>query len=138
MQQAAQIYGQVAKKTLAPRDLEAQLLIKAANKLLTAKETWETPECNVEEALMYNRKLWVVLTTSATNDKNPLPQEIKNNIGSLGVFILKHTNDLLGKPYAGGLTVLININKELAAGLRARSQNAAEPSMATSGVNASF
>jgi flagellar protein FlaF len=101
--------------------------VKAAGKLQAARDNFGNSESDFAEALVYNRKLWTVLTTSASHDTNPLPQEIKNNIASLGVFILSHTLQLETKPDPARVTILININRELAAGLRAREQLAAQP-----------
>lgn len=125
MQQGAQVYGQVAKQAVSPRELEAQLLIKAAARLQSLREAWPGEENELYEALTFNRKLWTVLATSATQDENPLPQEIKNNIGSLGVFIMGQTLEAQTNPAPEKLNILITINREIAAGLRARAQNAA-------------
>lgn len=132
----------MARKALAPRDLEAQLLIKAAAKLQSVREDWHDEDKGaLDEALTYNRKLWTILSTSATRNENPLPQEIKNNIGSLGVFVLSHTLDLQLEPRPEKLTVLITINREIAAGLRAGAGAGAEAPAAASagsGITASF
>ena len=53
-------------------------------------------------------------------DDNPLPAEIRRNVVSLGVFVLNRTIKLTGEPKPEGLSTLININRELAAGLLAR------------------
>jgi flagellar protein FlaF len=47
-----------------------------------------------------------------------MPAPIKQNIASLGMFIFNHTLTLMGKPEAARLGVLVNINREIAAGLR--------------------
>ncbi len=41
MQNAAQAYGAVAKKTANPRELEADLLLKAAARLQTVHDGWD-------------------------------------------------------------------------------------------------
>ena len=101
-------------------------MIKAAAKLQTVREAWGSEDVDLHEALTFNRKLWTILTTSATHRTNPLPDEIKNNIATLGVFVLSHTMGVSSEPAPGKLTVLITINRELAAGLRARGQQAQE------------
>lgn len=68
--------------------------------------------------LNFNRKLWTVFVTSIARDDNPLPQEVKNNIGSLGVFVLGQTTEALVKPSPEKLAPLISINRNIAAGLR--------------------
>ena len=53
-----------------------------------------------------------------TSEENPLPKEIKENIASLGVFILTQTLDAMIKPDAEKIAPLISINRNIAAGLR--------------------
>lgn len=55
---------------------------------------------------------------SATRDDNPLPVQIRQNVANLGLFVLKHTIKVEANPQQTQLDVLININREVAAGLR--------------------
>ncbi len=71
----------------------------------------------MREALRYNRKLWTVLSTSATAAENPLPPLIKQNIGNIALFVLPHCVELEAMPVPQRMTSLVNINRELAAGL---------------------
>jgi flagellar protein FlaF len=119
MQQAAQAYGKVAQQTLGPRELEAHVLLKAATRLQRVRDAWEERQDELDEALTYNRKLWTVLATAATADTNPLPRAIKQNIGNLGIFIFKRTAEVMLEPSPEKLDALVNINREIAAGLRA-------------------
>jgi flagellar protein FlaF len=122
MQNAAQVYGKVAKDTAQPRELEATLLLRAAARLQAIQDSWEGKASELDDALIYNRKLWSIFLTSVTRDDNPLPAEVRQNIANLGVFVLKHTLSLTPssarKPER--LRPLISINRELAAGLLAR------------------
>lgn len=115
----AQAYSKVAKVTVGPRDLEATLLLKAAAKLQSASEQWSGMSPQLDEALSYNRKLWTILLTSVTRPENPLPKPIRENVANLGLFILNHTMSVISDPKAEKMGVLITINRELAAGLRA-------------------
>ncbi|KAA2244176.1 flagellar biosynthesis regulator FlaF [Salinarimonas soli] len=119
MQQAAQAYGKVAQQTLGPRELEAHVLLKAATRLQRVRDAWDERQGELDEALTYNRKLWTVLATAATAETNPLPREIKQNIGNLGIFIFKRTVEVMMQPSPEKLDALVNINREVAAGLRA-------------------
>lgn len=118
MQQAAQAYGAVAKQIANPRDLESSLLLKAASRLQLIHDNWDAEQTNLYDALLYNRKLWVVFMTSATSKDNPLPPAIRQNIANLGIFIMNQTMSLTENPQRERLPVLININREIAAGLR--------------------
>ncbi len=121
--QVAQAYQRTNQATASPRELEALLLIKAAAKLQSVRDEWDETEekarsAALDEALTYNRRLWTILVTSATKEENPLPVDLKQNIGNLGIFILNHTMRLLIRPEAARLDVLINVNRQIAAGLR--------------------
>jgi flagellar protein FlaF len=119
MRNAAQAYQAVAKQTSSPRALEADLLLKAAARLKTVQENWDKSRPDLSHALLYNRKLWTVFLTSVTNQQNPLPTAVRQNIANLGVYVMYETVACMSDPNADKrLTTLININRELAAGLR--------------------
>jgi flagellar protein FlaF len=117
MHNGAQAYANTAQKTAGPRDLEAQLLIRAANRLQSIVSGQVTDSEEMREALRYNRKLWTVLATSATAAENPLPPAVKQNIGNIAMFVLPHCVELEAIPDPKRMTSLVNINRELAAGL---------------------
>ena len=119
MQQAASAYSKVAQATQPPRELEAAILIKAATKLQAVREDWAGRRPELFDALTYNRKVWTILVSSATEPESPLPLLIKQNLANLGIFVFNHTLEVMAKPAPDRLTILININRELAAGLRA-------------------
>lgn len=116
---AAQAYSQTAKSTAAPRDLEANLLAQSAARLQRIRDGWSEHRPELGDALTHNRRLWNVFLTSVTRAENPLPQPVKQNVANLGMFVMNHTIEVLSAPGADKLDVLININKQLAAGLRA-------------------
>lgn len=109
---------QRVQTTLGPRELEAHLLLKAAAQLQSFKDNWSYEEEAVAEALTLNRKLWTILGTSATDESNPLPTQIKENVANLTVFVLKRTLEIMEDPSPEKLTALISINCSLAQGLR--------------------
>jgi flagellar biosynthesis activator protein FlaF len=118
-QQAAQAYQQVAKRTGNPRDLEANLLSRSAADLQRIRENWDESRDELRHALTFNRRLWHVFLNSATATESQLPQAIRQNVANLGIFVMKHTIKTEANPQAAKLDVLIRINRELAAGLRA-------------------
>ena len=92
-----------------------------ASKIQALKNDWDTlPDLrkSMDEALTLNRRLWTILMTGVTEEGNPLPDEIKSNIVNLANFIFRHTIALTWEPRREGLDVLININCNIAAGLR--------------------
>lgn len=126
---AVNAYGATLSET-SPRALESQLLLKAAQKLemlANALRNGENPSNEeIHVILEYNQKLWTVFVGDTMDKEHPLPQEIKNNIASLGVFIFNRTKDLLISCSPERLKVLIDINRNIASGLMKSAANAAE------------
>jgi flagellar protein FlaF len=115
MRNAAQAYGNVAKQTLSPRELEANLLLQAASRLQSVHDDWD--HARLADALLYNRKLWTIFLTTATDKSNPLPPGIRQNVANLGIFVMNQTLATSADPRPEQLVSLIKINRELAAGL---------------------
>ena len=121
MHDAVKAYSQTAKIATAPRNREATLLIKAATQLHNVQERWsDDQETALDDALYYNRRLWTVFVSSVARKDNPLPVQIKSNIASLAAFIFHHTLMIQKEPAPEKLNTLININREIAAGLHGR------------------
>jgi flagellar protein FlaF len=120
MQSAAQAYGAIAKQIASPRELESDLLLKAASRLQSVHDMWDTRRGELNDALLYNRKLWSIFLTSVTNPDHPLPDAIRQNVANLGVFVMNQTLTVMANPQRERLGSLISINRELAAGLRGR------------------
>ena len=120
MQSAAQAYGTVAKQTAAPRELEAGLLLRAAARLQEVSDSWDSKQRDLDEALLYNRRLWSIFLTAATSGENGLPVGVRQNVANLGIFVINHTISLAFDRRPEQLGSLITINRELAAGLLGR------------------
>lgn len=116
---AAHAYQQVGKQTVSPRVLEANLLSRAAAQLQIVRDNWDTKRYELKDALLFNRKLWNIFLTSVTGEESQLPDKLRENIANLGLFVMKQTVSMTDSPMPQKLDVLININRELAAGLRA-------------------
>jgi flagellar protein FlaF len=116
----AQTYAKNAQETGNPRELEAQLLMRAASKLQAVKDGEVTGILNIISAVRYNRRLWLVFADALGKAENKLPPEIKRNVSSLAMFVLNRsrTIETAAEPNPERLGVLININREIAAGLR--------------------
>lgn len=111
-------YQQTAKTVETPREREAALLVKAAMSLQRVRDDWENAYPELNTALTFNKKIWTVFLSSVTRDDSPLPPALRQNIANLGIFVMNETREQLGAPNQAKLTSLININRQLAAGLR--------------------
>jgi flagellar biosynthesis activator protein FlaF len=117
---AAGTYARTATETASPRELEATLLLRAAGKLQAVREAWSDKPPGLSEALLYNRRLWIVLMDAVMRDDNKLPVAIRQNILSLGMFVMAETFSLMTKPKLEYLANIIRINRRIAAGLRGK------------------
>jgi flagellar biosynthesis activator protein FlaF len=117
---AAQAYARVANTTASPRDIEAQALLMAANKLQAVMNNADATFQQTSEALMFNRKLWSIFLSEAQRDENPQPLDVRQNIANIGIFVLSHTAALQISPQRDHFKPLIEINRNIAAGLGGR------------------
>lgn len=113
-------YQSVEKSTLSGRELEASVLNKAALRLQEVQQRWSTPEHEelLDEALKYNQRVWSFFQSEVSQADNPLPAEIKQNILALSVFVDRRIFEVMAYPAPEKLDILININRNIAAGLR--------------------
>ena len=74
----------------------------------------------LDDALLYNRKLWSVFLSEMTDANNPMPKAVRQNVANIGLFVMNHTVKVMNDPRPDHLGSLININREIAAGLLGR------------------
>ena len=119
-------YQQQQKRNLTPREVEAMAFTKAALLLEDAKKVANNI-AEYSKALRFNHLLWTIIQADLTDPENELPPEIKANVMSLSIFVDKQTTKALRSSVPADLDVLININRNLAAGLRSAPTTAAAP-----------
>jgi flagellar protein FlaF len=104
------------------RDIEAEVLTKAALRLKYCQDHWEETlqEAKLYDALKHNQRIWTILQSELEKPENPLPAEIKNSLLRLNAFIDKRTLETIAYPVPAKLDILISINHNIAAGLRTR------------------
>ena len=117
---AAQAYARVADTTASPRENEAKALLMAANKLQAVMTNADATFQQMSDALMFNRKLWTIFVSEAHRDGNPQPLEVRQKIANIGVFVLSHTAALQISRQRQHFKPLIEINRNIAAGLGGR------------------
>jgi flagellar biosynthesis activator protein FlaF len=130
MNNPAQAYAKTAQQTLQGRDLEAHVLLKSAARLQGIRDNWDARQGEVSDALLNNRKIWTVFVTAMSAEDCQLPKVIRSNIINLGMFVFNRTMQLAVDPTPTQLNVLIEINRNIAAGLRGNSGEVKEASAA--------
>src|SRR5437868_14294640 len=117
---AAQAYTRTSHTTASPRGIEAQALLKAARQLLDVQTNSAGPDKNMHNALLFNRRLWSIFMSAMETNDTPQPLEVRQNIASIGVFVMKQTVEMQINPDPAKLKSLIDINCNIAAGLSGR------------------
>jgi flagellar protein FlaF len=114
---------QIQKENLSDREIDAYALTQSALKLQECQKNWDMPEQErinrLFEALRINSLLWSIFQAEISTDGNPLPKKLREDLLTLSLFIDKRTKDVMCFPEPEKLTVLININLNIAAGLEA-------------------
>ena len=121
--QAAGAYDQNAQAhTPDQRELEGRVLLKAAKMLKDMQDDWENANTEViESTLKYNRQIWMMFyDTAIENPEGDRPGDLRSNIINLANFIFKREVEIMSDPKKEKLDVLININREIAAGLMSK------------------
>src|SRR6476661_6871243 len=88
MQNAAQAYKNVGRQISNPRELEATLLLQAAARLQSVHDSWDENRAQLDEALLYNRKLWAVFLSEMTAANNPMPKKVLQKVANIGLFVI--------------------------------------------------
>ena len=115
-----QAYQYVEKTTLPGRELEANILTQAARKLRHCQDNWDKEDRNerLDEALKYNQRIWSIFQTELSNPENPLPKNMKRDMLRLSGFIDKRIFETMARPTPEKLSIIIDINQNIAEGLR--------------------
>ena len=115
-------YESVDKTTMSGREIEAAVLTKAALKLKECRDNWEANGHGekLDLALKFNQRIWSIFQGELAREDNPLPKKLKVDILSLSAFIDRRIFEIMAQPSPEKLTIIIDINNNIAAGLRTR------------------
>jgi flagellar protein FlaF len=116
---ARRAYERVSKTTATSRELEATALFKAARRLEECREGWDESRSSARmvEALRYNQRLWTLFQTELADPSHPMPANLRADLLRLSAFVDRRTLELLAAPGPEGLQALIDIDRNVAAGL---------------------
>ncbi len=116
--QAAQNYAAQSQKQATQRETEAHILLRAAKQLQDLQKDWDTITAkDREDALKYNRKIWVMFYENAQSNSAEPTHPTAPVVINLAHFVFKRSMDILALPDRDKLNALISINREVAAGL---------------------
>ena len=130
-------YKQSRQASLTGQDVEVAVLERAAMNFRVLQKDWiEGTKFNrgLDSAVKYNQRVWDIFQSDWKGDECNLPNELRQNLLSLSVFVRKASLDLLANPTPAKMEVLVNINENIATGLsEGRSKNDSKSPSASSG-----
>lgn len=123
-QNAVNAYSSMQKEHLSGRELEASVLTRAGIMLKNVQDNWSAADRNekLNEAIKFNQKVWSFFQAELSDPENPLPKKLREDILNLSIFIDKRLFESLAFPDKDKLNIVIDINFNIAAGLRTKSE----------------
>ncbi|MBT1072712.1 flagellar biosynthesis regulator FlaF [Pelotalea chapellei] len=119
-QNAANAYINMQKESLSGRELEASVLSRAGIMLKQVQENWAESDRDQKllEAVKFNQKVWSFFQAELSDPENPLPKKLREDILNLSIFIDKRLFEIMAYPDPEKLSIVIDIDFNIAAGLR--------------------
>jgi flagellar biosynthesis activator protein FlaF len=114
-------YGNMQQKGETIRETESRALLNCANRLSLAQKEWGDVDI-YDSAIRHNLELWTLFQSTLAESDNPLPRDLKITLLTLSKFIDKRSFQALSEYDPALLTVLIDINRQIAAGLNAQAE----------------
>lgn len=106
----------MALETASPEQTLAWGLTTTARKMAAVMAPG-TPRETVLDAVRLNWRLWTIIQAEQADPDCQTPRSIREGLLNLSNFVDKRSVDLLAVPTPEKLEVLININRNIAAGL---------------------
>ena len=115
-----QTYETVNKSTMSGREIEAAVLTKAACKLRECQHNWDSKDGKqkLNDALKYNQLIWNIFQGELKRDDNPLDKRLRADLLRLSALVDRQIFETMGDPSPDKLNLVIDINNNIAAGLR--------------------
>jgi len=119
-----QTYDTINNMTMPGREIEAAVLTKAALRLKDCQNNWDADdrEEKLNKALKFNQRVWSIFQGELAKDENPLPKKLRLDVLRLSAFVDRRILEIIASPTLDKLGAVININSNIAAGLRGSPQ----------------
>jgi len=119
-----QTYDTINNMTMPGREIEAAVLTKAALSLKDCQNNWDADdrEEKLNKALKFNQRVWSIFQGELAKDENPLPKKLRLDVLRLSAFVDRRILEIIASPTLDKLGAVININSNIAAGLRGSPQ----------------
>lgn len=113
---AVNSYEQTRRKGGNPRETEGRALLEAARRMAEAQQAPGDGSA-LRGAVRLNWRLWTIFQAEISQPDCPMPAEIRSNMLNLCNFVDKRIVEILAEPKPELADALININRQIAAGL---------------------
>jgi flagellar protein FlaF len=115
-----QAYRKSPNAEMSEREIDAYALTQSALKIRDCQQNWDVPDRidRLFEALRINSFLWSIFQAEISAEGNPLPKQLREDLLTLSFFVDKRTREVMCFPEPEKLNALININLNIAAGLK--------------------
>lgn len=115
---AREAYSTGGKTATSSRQLEAQALSRAAERLEDGRNhTGPGDGSLLQAALRHNQQLWTFFQAELVRPDHAMDLAIRKSLLELSLFVDKQTLDLLTEPKVSKVQSLIDLNRQIAAGL---------------------
>jgi flagellar biosynthesis activator protein FlaF len=121
-------YRRAQRTAESPRQMEYRLFAQVTSALIKARDQKLTLVPLIE-ALDWNRRMWGTLSNDCAAPGNGLPNELRAQIVSLGLWVSRYSSDVATK--GASLDPLIDVNKSIMEGLSMRPESGAPTSTTT-------
>lgn len=117
-------YTAIQKENYSGRELEASVLSRAGLMLKGVKDNWDASDRDQKllEAVKFNQKVWSFFQAELSDPGNPLPKNLREDILNLSIFIDKRLFEVMAYPDPEKLSIVIDIDFNIAAGLRTKTE----------------
>jgi flagellar biosynthesis activator protein FlaF len=114
-----QVYEQVAEETSERIRKNEEMALSHSINLMRSAEAPDADERAKVEAVFFVNRLWGVLLEDLASRENPLPEELRAKLISIGIWVLRTTEDIRrGKVHS--FAGLIEVTQTIATGLAQR------------------
>ncbi len=114
-QLVTRVYGEVAQRTASDSVTELAVFQQITGELERVAQAERPQPAAWGSAISRNMQLWTLLATDLMQPGNLLPDDTKQGLLKLGLFVLSHSNEVLAQ--RADMNVLIDINRSIMAGL---------------------
>lgn len=119
-------YVGIQKESMSARELEASVLTRAGLMLKACQDNWDAADRDTKllDAIKFNQKVWSFFQAELSEPSNPMPKQLREDILNLSIFMDKRFFEVMAYPAPEKLSIVIDINFNIAAGLRTNPEHA--------------